>query len=181
MRAIDPAYQARLASAARLRADFAQDFGAREIRWSGYNLSRLLRLTGERPARVAEMRSVLDALGLAGISQRWIGMGGAFDHGVFWGRGGKPWALVGHPYPYGFGPDERALLADLARFPTLLVRVDDRPSYYGFGTHHVRVELAEVRRPFTPFPSTARTRAAARAARQAFAEAFDDTTPGDPE
>lgn len=175
MRASDPAYQARLAEAARRRADFARDFGSREIRWSGYNLSRMLRLTGERPARVAEMRSVFNALGLAGISQRWIGMGGVFDHGVFWGRAGKPWALVGHPY--GVNDDERGWLAELARFPTLRVRVNDRPGYYGFGTDHVRIELPEPRRPFVLLPSTRKTRAAARAARLAFAEAFDDTTP----
>lgn len=171
MRPVSPAYQARLDESARLQADFARDFGARVIQWSGYNLSRMLNLTGERPARVAGMRELLKILGLAGISQRWIGMGGVFDHGVFWSRAGNPWALVGHPYDVD--DDERTWLAELARYPMLRVSVDDRPSYYGFGTHHVRVELAEARRPFTSLPSTPKTRAAARAARKAFAEAFE--------
>lgn len=175
MKSVDLRYQAELARTMQLRADFGRDFGAREIRWSVYNLSRMLRLTGERPARVAEMRELLKILGLAGISQRWIGMGGVFDHGVFWGRAGKPWALVGHPY--GINDDERTWLAELARYPTLRVYVNDRLGYYGFGTDHVRVELPEPRRPSVPFPSTRKTRAAARAARLAFAEAFDDTTP----
>ena len=52
------------------------------------------------------------------------------------------------------------------------VAVDDRPGYYGFGTHHVRVEVREVRRPYEKPPSTRKTRRAARAARKAFGEEF---------
>jgi hypothetical protein len=65
---------------------------------------------------------------------------------------GKPLLLVGHPY--GVNDFERRLLAALAQFTTLRVAIDDRPNYYGFGTNHVRVELAEVRRPFTAMRST---------------------------
>src|SRR4051794_14802193 len=102
-----------------LRDDFARDFDAREVGWSGYNLSRLLRLTGERPARVAEMRAVLDACGLAGVSRRWIGRGGLFDHGEMWGRDRTPLLIVGHPYDVDRAG--RALLAELGRFPMLRV------------------------------------------------------------
>lgn len=170
MRAIDPLYQAELNRAAEGRAAFVRKFGAGAIKWSGPNLSRLLRLTGERPKRLREMRSFLSVLGLDCACPRWLSRGGVFDHGEMWERDGHPWAVVGHPY--FLDDDKRGLLAALARYPMLRVGVDDRPSYYGFGTHHVRVELAEVRRPFSPFPSTPKTRAAAREARRAFAEAF---------
>jgi hypothetical protein len=152
---------------------FASEFGARAVRWSGRNLSRLLRATGERPERVAAMRALLDALGM-GPSRRWPGRGGVFDHGEMWARRGSPWAVVGHPY--GVDDRERGWLAELARFPTLRVAVDDRPGHYApqgrpVRTNHVRVEVPAPRPPFAPPPSTWKTRAAA-AARRAFAAEF---------
>jgi hypothetical protein len=156
----NPAYLARLEEADRLRDDFALAFGVRECRWSDHNLSRLLNATGERPERVKEMRAIIGRL-----ESR------VFDHDEMWARGRVPMILVGHPYQ--IEPEHRAALAYLARtFPTIRVSVDDRPSYYGFGTHHVRVELVTVARPFllrNP-PATYRTRQAASAARKAFTE-----------
>ena len=93
-----------------------------------------------------------------------------FDHGECWGRGGKPLILVGHPYQVG--EEGRVLLAALARFGGLTVAVDDRPGYYGFGTHHGRVGVREARRPYEKPPSTYKTRKAARAARNAFEDEF---------
>jgi hypothetical protein len=148
---------------------FAYEFGVSRMKWSAHHVSRLLRLTGERPQRVAEMREILGHLGLGSAS--WAGIGGVFDHGELWGRARTPMMLVGHPY--GIDAREHMLLAELARFSTLRVNVDDRPSYYGHGTNHVRVELAEVRRPFVKPPSTQKTRKAARAARRAFAEEME--------
>jgi hypothetical protein len=169
----DPAYLARLDAAEASRDAFARRFGLRPVRWSSHNLSRLLRATGERPARVAEMRATLGALGLAGSG--WVGRGGVFDHGEMWGKPHPrkparvvPAVVVGHPYQ--IEEAERYLLEALARFNVLRVAVDDVPSYYGFGTNHVRVELVEPARPWEPGPSTYKTRAAARAARRAFAE-----------
>ena len=142
---------------ARDRAAFAAEFGLVEYEWSEHALGRLLRATGERPARVAEMRAILGRLGQV------------FDHETMWGRRGIPTTLVGDPYQ--IGADERALLAELARYPTLAVAVDDRPSfYYPGGTHHVRIWVPEPRKPFDPGPATYKTRRAARAARKAFAE-----------
>jgi hypothetical protein len=175
----DPAYLARLEEADRLRADFAAAFGVGEARWSDYNLTRLLRATGERPARVAEIREIVCDLSSGRRGQRtWggpvvpsLGNGGVFDHLDMWGRPRHPTMLIGHPY--GIAAEEREALAYLARtFPTLRVSVDDRPSYYGFGTNHVRVELVELHRPFVNPRGTHRTRAAGRAARKAFAEEF---------
>lgn len=155
-----------------LRSAFASDLAVRPCRWSAHNLTVMLRRTGDSPARVAEMRDLLGALGMdqCGHRHSWISMGGVFDHGEMWSRDGVPVVIVGHPYD--IDPDERHWLAELARFPGLAVNVDDRPSYYGYGTHHVRVELAEVRRPFRTVPSTPRTGAYARKARRAFAEEF---------
>jgi hypothetical protein len=150
------------------RDAFAHQHQARAIKWSGYNLGRLLRLTGERPERVAEMREILDALGM-GPMRHWPSTGGVFDHGEMWGRSGKPWCVVGHPY--GVDDEERERLAILGRrFPTLRVGLNDHPSYYGHGTDHVRIEVIEPRRPFAKPPSTRKTRSAARDARKAFAE-----------
>lgn len=153
-----------------LRSAFAAEFSVRPVKWSARNLSVMLRRTGEPPGRLAELRDLLGALGLdqRGARYSWITTGGVFDHGEFWGRAGIPQMIVGHPYDVG--DRERGWLADLARFTTLSVRLDDRPSYYGFGTHHVRVALAEVRSPFPSVPSTPGTRAYARRARRAFAE-----------
>lgn len=158
------------------REAFAHQHQAREIKWSGHNLGRLLRLTGERPERVAEMWAILGALGMGELSchRHWPCTGGVFDHGEMWGRFGVPWCVVGHPY--GIDDEERDLLAILGRFGTLRVGVNDRPSYYGHGTDHVRVEIVEPRRPFRKPPSTGKTRAAARAARMAFAEALGGPT-----
>jgi hypothetical protein len=148
-----------------LQEQFVIEHSAYPLRWSAHNLSRLLNLTGERPARVAEMRAILGALGM-GPEGRWPAPGGVFDHGEFWARSGKPWAIVGHPY--GVAPAERELLSTLARFtPRLRVNVNDRPSYYGFGSDHVRIELTEPRRPWTTFPATPKTRSAASTFRRA--------------
>jgi hypothetical protein len=167
-------YDERLREADRLRSAFAAEHGVRPIKWGSHNLSRMLRLTDERPERVAEIQVILGALGLGQHSARryysWIGTGGVFDHGEMWGQDRIPLFLVG--YPYGIDADEHTLLAELARFTVLQVRIDDRPSYYGFSPHHVRVGLAEVRRPWDPPQTTAWTRRAARAARKAFAEEF---------
>ena len=67
---------------------------------------------------------------------------------------------------------EGGLLAELGRFTALRVGVDDRPSYYGFGSNHVRVELVEPIRPFAAPWTTRATRAYKRAAERALAEAF---------
>jgi hypothetical protein len=150
------------------RDAFAYDYAVAEMRWSSRNVSRMLRLTGERPERVKAMRWLLGELGMDHSS--WAGIGGVFDHGELWGRARTPLMLVGHPY--GIDDDERTLLAELARFGPLRVSVDDRPSYYGHRTNHVRVELTEVRRPFAKPPSTWKTRIAACAARRAFAAEF---------
>ncbi len=157
----------------RAREEFKAALGVEEIKWSGRNVSRLLRSTGERPDRVEEIRAILEALGLGNI-KGWPGKGGVFDHGTSWGRRTKigprsslvPFALVGHPYD--IDADERGLLTELAKYPTLRVAVDDRPSFYGFRTHHVRISVPEPRKPFDADVSTAKTRRAARAARHAF-------------
>jgi len=145
---------------------FARDFHTRPIKWSAFNVARLLKATGERPERVAEMRAILGHLGMGHYP--WPCTMGVWDHGELWARHGHPWAIVGHPY--GVNAERRRLLATLPRFPGLRVRLDDRPSYYGHGTNHVRVELAERRRPYRLFPATKKTRAAALQARRAFAE-----------
>lgn len=160
------AYEAR-------RAEFARALGlSRLVKWSTYNLSRMLRHTGERPERVESIRALLRRLGMdCGCGRQWIGTGGVFDHGEMWSRDGHPAVIVGHPY--GISTDEEDLLAALARgFPTLRVTVDDRPSYYGHGTNHVRIELAAEHRPYRVPPATHRTRAYARRARKAFRESF---------
>jgi hypothetical protein len=165
----------RLAESARLdalRDAFAREFGVRPCKWSDHNLARMLRLTGERSARIAEMRRLLDDLGMG--CRGWIVTGGVFDHGEFWASDRIPRLIVGHPYD--IGKDERSWLGDLSRFTTIRVSIDDRESYYGFGTHHVRIELTEVRRPFDVLPATRQTRAFARSARKALAEEWADDT-----
>ena len=128
------------------RDHFARDFNARPIRWSAHNLARLLRSTGERPDRVAELRAVLGRLGLG--DWRWPEQRGVFDHGELWGRQGRPWAIVGHPY--SLDAREREALARLAReFPGLAVAIDDRPSHYGHGSNHVRIEVPNPHRPWS--------------------------------
>jgi hypothetical protein len=151
------------------RDAFAEHFDVTALRWRSDHVTRLLRLTGERPQRVADARAILGDLGMG--HGRSAEIGGVFDHGVLWGRSRTPLMIVGHPY--GIDADERSWLAELGRcFPGLTVAVDDRPSYYGSGTNHVRIALAEVRRPFTAPPSTPKTREAARTARNAFADVF---------
>ena len=150
------------------RAAFAAELGLSEYRWTGSTVSRLLRATGERPARVEEMWAILGALGM-GPSRSWPSHNGVFDHGTMWGRRGIPLMVVGDPYT--IDADERALLAGLARHPTLAVAVDDRLSfYYPGGTHHVRIWVRGPRKPFDRGIATSKTRRAARAARAAFAE-----------
>lgn len=168
------AYLEQVRTAERLRTEFAAEFRVRPIKWSGHNLARMLRLTGESPARVAEMRSILGALGMGDPRCSWIAAAGIFDHGEAWGRDRVPRYFVGHPYQVG--DEQRSLLARLSRFNALIVHIDDRPSYYGFGTHHVRVELAGRRRPWMEMPATPWTRKAARLARRAFLEEFGRPT-----
>lgn len=149
------------------RAAFALRHQLTPVKWSGRNLTILLRSTGERPQRLDEMRELLGWLGL-GESRTWPGPGGVFDHGEMWARSGRAVALVGHPYQ--ITADERVWLAELARYPTLRVAVDDEPSYYGYRTHHVRVEVIAPCRPFVRGVSSRTTRQAAHRARRAFAE-----------
>ena len=152
----------------RLMANFAWQYGAREANFSSYCLARMLRATGERPSRVAEMKALLCELGLG--DPRWITTGGVFRHGSFWAVAGLPRILVGEPYHLTV--DERAKLATLARFPVLSISIDDRPSCYGFGTHHVRIEVRHPQKPFKAPRATRATRAYAHAARRAFAQEF---------
>lgn len=129
---------------AELHDAFAQDFRATPCQWSGHNLTRMLRATGEPPARVAHYRTALERLGI-GTDREVPAQWGVFDHGDFWARDGVPSIIVGHPY--GISDEQRALLHVLARVPGLRVGVDDRPSYYGHGSNHVRIELTEARPP----------------------------------
>src|SRR5512140_1296780 len=85
-------YHDRLVTYANLKADFADNFGVRPIKFGGYNLARLLNLTGADREEIDDTRTTLCALGLGNPSC--IGPGGVFDHGEMWGRAGKPFALV---------------------------------------------------------------------------------------
>src|SRR5262245_38137769 len=66
-----------------LRDSFIAEHNARRIKFSGYNLSRMLRLTGERPARIALARRILGDLGLS-HDGHWLSCAGVFDHPDFW-------------------------------------------------------------------------------------------------
>ncbi|HMB04431.1 MAG TPA: hypothetical protein VKP69_11925 [Isosphaeraceae bacterium] len=96
-----------------------------------------------KAGRVKEMRRII--AGLCGGEQRSIryypilSRGGVFDHGDFWGRKGAPAMMVGAPY--AIDDSEKAWLGALAQFQSLQVAMDDRPSLYGSGTHHVRIAL----------------------------------------
>jgi hypothetical protein len=130
------AYRERLAA-------FGREFGVTPAKWSTHNLARLLRRTGERPDRIAAARALLDALGMGWGGRHWSSDWWVFDHGEMWCRRGQPVMVTGAPYD--LDDQERELLAVLARWsPALRVTVNDRPSPYGWGTHHVRVELATV-------------------------------------
>lgn len=137
------------ARAEALRESFAEEHEATAIRFSSYNISRLLRSTGERPDRVDEAWEFLIALGMDGAGGKQSPTQlGVFDHGVVWARWGRPWAITGHPYQ--ITDLHRFTLTTLGRtFPTLKVAIDDRPSFYGFGSHHVRIEVPKPRRPYT--------------------------------
>lgn len=140
-----PAYGAREIAAAIEKDRFCREFRVREFQWSAHNLARLLNRTGEGPERVKEMKRLVAGLcgGLEG--PRWcktLYRGGAFDHGDFWGRDGVPTMMVGAPYT--INEWEHVELEALARFSSLRVAVDDRPSLYGSGTHHVRIALAGI-------------------------------------
>jgi hypothetical protein len=156
------------AALARLQADFARDFGVKEVKWTDRNEARFVRSTGERPERAAELRDILHELGAWG--------GGVFDHCTMWGRKGQPCVCIGHPYSVG-REDWELLRALPVWFPSLRCAVDDRPSFYGHGTHHVRIELIDPRAPFKPLPATHKTRAAARKAREVFSEIVIDGGP----
>jgi hypothetical protein len=167
----------RAARARALRDAFIAAFGVRKAKWSAHNLARMLNASGHTREVIAAARAILGKLGLGdGQCERpyyqWICTSGVFDHGEMWSFAGLPSILVGHPYQ--IGDDERDALGRLDRLGGFRVAIDDRPSYYGFGTHHVRVELVGARKPFTPIPSTPKTRAYARAARAAFSEAFGE-------
>jgi hypothetical protein len=138
-----PAYGEREIAAAIEKHRFCREFRVREFPWSAHHLARLLKRTGEDPARVKEMLPIVARLcgGLEGPRYcKTLDRGGAFDHGDFWGRDGAPVMMVGSPYM--IRDEERSWLEALARFSTLHVAVDDRPSYYGHGSHHVRIALA---------------------------------------
>jgi hypothetical protein len=140
-----PDYGEREIAAAIEKDRFGREFRVREFQWSAHHLTRLLKRTGEDPERVKEMIQIVARLcgGLEGPRYcKTLDRGGAFDHGDFWGRDGAPVMMVGAPYT--INERGRAQLEALAQFSTLHVAVDDRPSIYGSGTHHVRIALAVV-------------------------------------
>lgn len=135
-------YGERLIAAARLKDEFAAESGVHLVKWSSHNLARMLRATGASQDEIGEMRDIIAALGAERIWGRYstaLSCNGVFDHPDFW-AGPDRMMMVGAPHE--ISTRERALLADLAKFPGLRVAVDDRPSYYGFGSHHVRIALA---------------------------------------
>lgn len=144
----DAAYIDETIRAGTLKDRFAAEFDVQECVWSDYNLARLVNQTGAARPRIKQMRAII--LELAGTHPgcgATISCRGAFDHNDFWsrssGRGGqkisRPVMMVGSPYE--ISDREHALLAELAQFGPIAVAVDDRPSYYGFGSHHVRIAL----------------------------------------
>jgi hypothetical protein len=140
-----PAYGEREIAAAIEKDRFCREFCVREYKWSAHNLARFVNRTGEGPERIKEMKGIIAGLcgGLDG--PRWcktLSHGGAFDHGDFWGRDGAPIMMVGSPDT--INEWEQIQLEALAQFSSLRVAVDDRPSIYGSGTHHVRIALAVV-------------------------------------
>lgn len=137
---------------------FAAEFGVRPFQWGPSNINRMLRATGAPPDQVAAMWDILGWLSSGTRGElpwrrdgytygRWLNrQWGVFDHGKLWGRDRTPTMIVGHPYH--FSNDDRPLLEELGRFSGLTVNVDDRAGYYGFGSHHVRIALTEIRKPF---------------------------------
>lgn len=118
---------------------FAADFAVSRIRWTELNLTRLTRSAEPDRDAAAELRRLISRL--SGDAQgRWFYNGGVFDRGELWGRRGRPWAIVAHPYQ--ISAEQQELLDKVASCPGFTVRVDDRPSHYGPGTRHLRVQLA---------------------------------------
>ena len=151
---------------------FTKAFKVRECQATDHNLARMLRSTGERPERVKEMRGMIRRLA-HGRDQRFFFLGwGVFDHGSMWCRNRLPVLMVGQPYD--IAADESELLKALARYPTLRVALDDRPSFYGFGTHHVRIEVANPTTPYKQPRATLKTRAVKRELRNALAKEFEE-------
>lgn len=152
------------------RQTFIEKFQCREIKWSAYNLVRLLRATGESPERLVIVRRALANLGMGQDwfrnSRSWPNTGGIFDHGEMFSQDGLPRIIVGHPY---YISDEQQLFFhDLNQFTALRFYVDDIESYYGFNTHHIRIYLADPRKPYHKLPATPKTRAVAKAFNEEF-------------
>ena len=138
------AYRVQLLDLANLKADLADDFGVLPAKWSGRHLVRILAMSGANQEHVAEALAILARLGLGSMPTlypKYPTLNSVFDHGEMWRRGRHPWAIIGHPYPCAVHDEERNLLASLKDLGVLHVGVDDRPSYYGHGTHHIRISL----------------------------------------
>lgn len=153
-----------------LRKAFAIEMEATEIRFSAHNISRLLRSSGERPERIDEAWEFLIALGMDGAGgKQYPAQLGVFDHATVWARAGRPWAIVGHPYQ--ISDLHRFTLATMGRtFPTIKVSIDDRASFYGFGTRHIRIEVPQPRRAYTVPLATRQTKEIKRLFRSALQE-----------
>lgn len=129
------------------RDDFGRKNNLKLYKWSGFNLSRFINRVATSVDCHEEIRSIFGALGMscgAGWKNRnnfYPGTGGVFDHGHMWGRSGKPCTIVGHPYD--IDDREKGLLIELARDYNIdtLFSEDEKLSYYGFGTWHVRIDL----------------------------------------
>ena len=142
MKGVDPAADTERPRVEALRREmtekFASDFGVIRIKWTELNLSRLVRAAEPDPVAAAELRRLISRLS-GDPDGRWFYADGVFDNGELWGRRGRPWAIVSHPYQ--IRDEHRGLLDEVASCPGLKVCVDDRPGHYGFGTRHLRIQL----------------------------------------
>jgi hypothetical protein len=134
----------------RMRAAFMGRHALKNFKLSGRSLVRMARSAGADGATVAAIRGRF-TYG-HGTYLQWSGP--TSDHLEMMGPDGRLLVLVSHPYP-----EPRKDCPDLELFRRAGLRVviegKDR-SWYGFGTHHVRIEhpafSGQVARP-APAPS----------------------------
>jgi hypothetical protein len=131
-----------------LRLRFRSEFGLRPAAWTSPNYKKFLDNVSRGNSAVrAAVKGTLASLGLQVKAGTGLvpDEGGIFVESEFWSKDDFITTLVAHPVR--ITNENLIRLKELSIIDGVDVKIDDRESYGGHGSHHVRISVAGLKSP----------------------------------